>query len=307
MFYPAIAALRDGITQLHAGSLERAWTLFDTALQRTDDPAVRSEALRRKADIQRRRAEWAEAVLLASEAVQIATTHALHDHAAAALNVKGSIYIQRAEFSRAIDTFLAALRFRPEALQEGLICQNLGTTYAQQGRYEEASDWYARSSSAFQRAGHPREQILSLINQGSVQLDQDAHGTAESIFREALHQVCALPQGDAELQALAELNIAETLARRGTDLEEAFDLLLRATGYFATAGNRPHHIACHRVFAVVTEKQGFPELSLGALERGLELALGAHCPREIAHFETELARLRTLASLFDSPDAEIST
>jgi tetratricopeptide (TPR) repeat protein len=290
------AHLSDGVRYMRAGSFQRAWQCFESAREATDDPAVHSEALRRQADLKRRHADWGDALKLAREALQIARNHALRDHAAAALNIEGTIHLQRADFGRASSVYLEALEAGPGAHQEGLICQNLGTTHAQQGRFDEAVAWYARSSRAFQLSGHSREHILGLVNQGNVRLDQGDFSAAEAVLREALEGVHQLPTGDAELQALVEVNLAETVARQGGRLEEAFDRLLRATGHFAVSQNRPHRVACHRVLALITELQGYPELAIGALERGRELALEIGSQREAAHFQRELTRLRARCS-----------
>lgn len=285
------AALEDGVLYLRAGALDRAWQAFTAVAQRSRDPAIRSEALRRQADVKRRRADWGDALGLLAEAVQIAQDHALRDHLAAARNIEGSIHLQRGDFDAAVAVYTAALRDDPGPRQRGLICQNLGTAHAQRGACGEAAAWYQRSAAAFAAAGCRREQVLVMNNRGSICLDQGDFAAAEAIFREALREAMTLPQADAELQGLAELNLAESLARQGVRLEEAYDLLLRATGHFTASQDRPSRVACHRVFAVVTEAQGYPELARGALERGLELAQEIGSAPEIAAFERELARL----------------
>lgn len=285
-------ALQDGILYLRAGALDRAERAFALAGDGTDDPAIRSEALRRLADVKRRRAEWEEALRLLEEAVQIAAAHALRDHLAAARNIQGAIRVQWGEYAAAIEIFHDALRQDPEPRQRGMVCQNLGTAHAQAGEHDAAAEWYARSAAAFAEAGCVRERVVALVNRGSVQLDRADLPAAEATFREALRGALDLPGGDAELQALAEINLAEALARQGRDLEEAHDLLLRATGHFSAAKNLPNRVACHRVLAVVTEAQGQPDLALGALRKGLELAREIRSAPEIAYFERELERLR---------------
>lgn len=287
----ASASLEDGILYLRAGALDRAAQAFATAAVGSPDPAIRSESLRRQADIKRRRAQWSDALCLLREAVQIARAHALCNHVAAALNVEGVVHQQQGELGLAIQTYQAALAENPSPRQQGLICQNLGTAYAQQGALAAAAEWYACSAAAFEAAGCRREQVAALNNRGSIRLDQGELATAELIFREALHQAMALPLGDAELQALAEVNLAEVLARRGNCLEEAYDLLLRATGHFTASQDQAGRVACHRVFALVTEAQGFPELSRCALFRGLELARSIQSRADIEYFERELSRI----------------
>lgn len=291
MMDPA-AALRDGVLYLRAGALDRAARAFAAAERGSDDPAIRSEALRRLADVKRRRAEWEEALRLLSDAVQIARAHALRDHLAAALNVEGAIRVQWGDFEAAIGLFLEALREEPGPRQRGMVCQNLGTAHAQQGAHAAAAEWYARSAAAFAEAGCVRERLMVLVNRGSVLLDQGDPAAAEESFREALRAAAELPQGDAEAQAVAGINLAESLARQGRHLDEAYDLLLGATGHFAAVKNLPYRVACHRVFAMVTEAQGHRELALGALERGLELARSIKSTPEVDYFERELRRMR---------------
>jgi tetratricopeptide (TPR) repeat protein len=288
----AIAALEDGVDYLRGGSMDRAWQRFVAAAALTADPAIMSEALRRQADVKRRRGEWEAALELVARAVQIARDHALRDPVAAALNVEASIHHQRGEFDRAVSVYQEALEVGPGDHQRALICQNLGTAYAAAGQHEEAASWYSESSRAFSEAGLVREQILSMNNQGSVLLDRGDLVAAESIFRAALRRSNAVPKGDAELQALVEVNLAETLARRGVELEEAYELMARATGHFSASSNRPYKVACHRVFALVSEAQGNRGLAESALTRGLELAREIGSVSEIGYFERELARLR---------------
>src|SRR5690606_22190449 len=85
--------LADGIRYLRGGSLDRAVACFEEAA-RSQDPRMRSEALRRLADVKRRRAEWDEALRLSGEAIAIATGHELPEEVAAALNIEGSILLQ---------------------------------------------------------------------------------------------------------------------------------------------------------------------------------------------------------------------
>jgi tetratricopeptide (TPR) repeat protein len=290
----AAAALRDGVEYLRGGSLDRAWQRFATAGRLAADPCLRSEALRRQGDVKRRRGEWEEALELVARAVRIARDHALRDAAAAALNIEATIHHQRGDLAGAVSLYLEALAELPESRQRGLICQNLGTAHAEQGDHGGAERWYAESHEAFGEAGSLREELLALNNRGSVKLDQGDPAAAESIFREALRRTNALPKGDAELQALMEVNLAEALAVQRVKLEEAHDLMARATGHFAASSNRPLRVACHRVLALVAEAQGVEDLALNALERGLELAREVESTTEMRYFERELSRLRGL-------------
>jgi tetratricopeptide (TPR) repeat protein len=288
----AAAALRDGVEYLRGGSLDRAWQCFATAGRLATDPASRSEAFRRQGDVKRRRGEWEAALELVARAVQIARDHALRDAAAAALNIEATIHHQRGDLDRAVSLYLEALREEPESHQRGLICQNLGTAYAEGGDHARAERWYAESFEAFEDAGSVREQLLAMNNQGSVMLDRGDLESAEAVFRAALRQTNAIPKGDAELQALVEVNLAEALARQRVKLDEAHDLMARAAGHFSASSNRPLRVACHRVLALVVEAQGNQDLALNALERGLVLAREVESSSEVRYFEREIARLR---------------
>lgn len=283
--------LADGIRYLRGGSLERAHACFEqAALSR--DPHIRSEGFRRLADVKRRRAEWPEALELSALAQRIAAEAGLRDQEAAALNIEGTIHLQRGEFDRAVEVYRRALELGPGGHQKGLICQNLGTAYAQHSRLAEATEWYARSSSAFRVAGSRREALLSLINQGNVQLDRGQLMEAESTFREGLAYMSEEPSPDTELQGLIEMNLAETLGRRRIELDRALDLVLSATGHFAASQNLPYLVACHRVLALISEHRSEVETAVSALERGRTLAVEIGSGPEIALFEMELSRLR---------------
>jgi tetratricopeptide (TPR) repeat protein len=283
--------LADGVRYLRGGSLDRAWTCFEQAAERTRDPRVRSEAYRRLADVKRRRAEWEEALQLSAAALEVATEHGLSDESAAALNIEGSIHHQQGDFSRAIRVYEQALAAQPRAHQRGMICQNLGTAFAQKGLRSEAAEWYARSSAAFRMARLPREELLALMNQGNVRLDQGEFQEAEALFRKALARVERLPSRDAELYGLIEMNLAEALGRQGNHLDFALQLVLSATGHFAASQNQPYRVASHRVVALIFEKQGELDTAVGALERGGVLAREIGNGPEIAYFEREISRL----------------
>jgi tetratricopeptide (TPR) repeat protein len=288
----ARAAIEDGVAYLRGGSLDRAWQRFVAAGELTADPAILSEALRRQADVRRRRGDWADALELVARAVHIAREHVIAECEAAALNVEGTIHLQRGDVDRAVRVYEQALKLEPGCHQRGLISQNLGSAHAGRGEHEEAARWYAISSEAFSEAGLRREQILSMSNQGSIRLDQGDLIAAEKTFRAALRRLGALPRGDAELQALVEMNLAETLARRGVRLEEAHELMARATGHFSVSSNRPYRVACHRVLALVANAQGDLGLAESALEGGLKLAREIESAPEVEYFERELSRLR---------------
>ena len=283
--------LADGIRYLRGGSLDRAWSSFAQAAQRSRDPRIRSEAYRRMADVKRRRAEWAEALQLTARAVRIASDHGLREEGAAARNIEGTIHLQRGDFERAITVYQEALAVHPGPHQRGLICQNLGTAFAQNGFHSEAADWYARSSEAFRVAGRPREELLALINQGNVLLDQGDFAAAEETFRHALRLTDSEYIGDAELQGLVEMNLAEALGGQGIHLDMAMNLVLSATGHFSASENKPYRVACHRVVALISEKGGDLDTAVVALERGLELAGEIGSGPELAKCERELARL----------------
>jgi tetratricopeptide (TPR) repeat protein len=284
--------LEDGIRYLRGGSLDRAWTCFEQAAAETRDPRVRSEAFRRLADVKRRRAEWEEALHLSAVALQVAIDHGLRDERAAALNIEGTIHLQRGDFEGAIEVYEQGLAAGPNAHQRGLICQNLGTAFAQSGLHTEAANWYARSSAAFRIAARPREALLALINQGNVRLDQGEFAAAEALFREALARVEDMSSQDAELQGLVEMNLAEALGRQGIHLDWALDLVLSATGHFAASENRPFRVASHRVVALISEQRGEIDTAIGALERGAALAHEIGSGTELAYFQREIFRLR---------------
>lgn len=292
--------LEDGIRYLRGGSLDRARACFEAAAE-SRDPRIRTEALRRLADVKRRHAEWDEALRLAAEAAALAASYDLKEDEAAALNVEGSIHLQRGDLDGAIALYRAALDREPGPLQRGLIAQNLGTAHAQSGALEEATRWYALSTENFDVAGLRREAVLARVNEGNVQLDRGELRAAERLFRAALADLGALADPDTELHALVEMNLAETLGRQGVQLDHALNLLLSATGQFSAAENRPYLVACHRVLALISEKRGDLETAVSALERGRWLAREIGSGPELALLDRELARLK---GAHDGPVAE---
>lgn len=282
--------LADGIRYLRGGSLDRARACFEAACDSTD-PRIRTEALRRLADVKRRHASWDEGLELAAEAAALAAAHSIPEAEAAALNIEATIHLQRGDLERAITIYTSALEREPGPHQRGLIAQNLGTANAQRGQLSEASRWYALSSQSFEIAGRRREAVIARINEGNMHLDLGELAEAEVLFRAALAELGALAGPDAELQALLEMNLAETLGLRGTDLDRAMNLVLSATGQFSAADNRPYLVACHRVLALISEKRGEMETAVSALQRGRRLAREIGSGPELARLDRELARL----------------
>ena len=287
----ATSRLADGVRYLRAGSLDRACACFEEAAERAQDARIRSEALRRLADVKRRRAEWGEALRLSDLAFQVAIEQGLNEEAAAALNIEATTHLQRGDFDRAVELYRRALATGPDAHQRGLICQNLGTAHAQHGAHGEAAEWYAQSSTAFRVAGRLREEMLALVNQGNVLLDQGEFSSAEARFREASERIDDISGHDAELRGLIDMNLAEALGRQSIQLDLAMHLIHGATGHFAAAANLPYLVACHRVVALISEARGELDTAIGALERGRALAEEIESGPEIAYFQRETSRL----------------
>src|SRR5581483_7883824 len=112
-----------GILAERRGALDEALQHYHAAAE-TDDPWLRSDALRRQASVHRNRAEWDEALKLARSAAEVAAAASLLNQEAEARNAEALVYIARGEFEAAITALERVLASCQDARIRGVALQN---------------------------------------------------------------------------------------------------------------------------------------------------------------------------------------
>jgi hypothetical protein len=92
---------------------------------------------------------------------------------------------------------------------------------------------------------------------------------------------------DAELCALALLNLAQLRAARGA-FADAGPMAAEAFGHFVMSENRWRQVECLCVLADVAEGEGKPDDARAHLERGAEIAREIEARVELARIQKRL-------------------
>ena len=101
--------IEQGIRYERGGVLDSALACYQRAVAEASTDAVRSEALRRQADVLRLRCAWDDAVVCAEAATAVARAAALADLHAEALNAHAAIEQSRGRIDRAVPLYQQAL------------------------------------------------------------------------------------------------------------------------------------------------------------------------------------------------------
>jgi tetratricopeptide (TPR) repeat protein len=266
-----------GVLAERRGALEEALHHYRAAAE-TDDPWLRSDALRRQASIQRNRANWTEALRLAQCAVDVAVQAALINQEAEARNAEALVYLARGDFETATAAFERVLALCDDARIRGLALQNLGSIAAQRGTWDTARQHFLASVKCFQTAGYERGVAFAQNNYGRAALDHGHRKLAADLLAEAMWS--ATRAEDQDLVALATLNHAEAIAGVG-DLARAQEQATSALSHFTAAGNSWRRVECLRVLGdiakqrddVITAEANYREAERLAREIGAQLEL----------------------------------
>lgn len=116
----------------------------------------------------------------------------------------------------------------------GTVVNNLGVRAYYEGRWNDASMFYAQSRELAQRAGHVVMAANVTNNEGEIRLDQGANDEARALLDDALRAYRAA--GFALGMALATTNLGRLAARTGK-FDEAKRLLREATTQFEAIGS----------------------------------------------------------------------
>jgi tetratricopeptide (TPR) repeat protein len=260
--------LQAGIRAEQLGALDRAIASF-TEASRAADPWLVSEALTRLADAHRSLNDWDVALQAARKAQSVARAARLDAQWTHALIAEANVFLCRGDFPEAKQLCEQALSATNDARLRGLALQNIGSILAQQGQLGAAERSFSESYGQFQRAGYRRGEAIALNNYGRVALDRGNIELAEGLLHQAL--TLARELEEAELIALATLNLAEALHSRG-EHHKAEDLASEALGFFIACGNRWREVECLRLIGAINVGCSSMEHAVRCFERGLQLA-----------------------------------
>lgn len=278
----------EGLAAERLGLLDRAESCYAAAAA-GGEPCLRARALTRLANVHRCRAEWDTALRFAREAQDLATECNVEDLVHEAQVAEGNVLIARGDFDSATALLQNLLATVTQPRIRGVVLQNLGSVLAQKGQLGAAERAYGESYGFFRQAGYRRGEAIALNNYGRVALDRGNVPLAERSLEDAL--VAARDVEDTELTALATLNLAEALTRRG-ESKRARDLASAAFGHFGESGNRWRQVECLRLLGTLHESEHCYEDAERCLERGLALAEEIDARGEIATLRDALAKIR---------------
>jgi tetratricopeptide (TPR) repeat protein len=271
-----------------AGSHERALTRYRSAEEKANDPASRSEAIRRQADILRTRSEYNEALTTAEQAEKIAVEHDLHDLAAEAINAQGAVHLIRGDFDRAEHFFTRTLDVSRHLRVRGVALQNLGIIAAKNNDLEKAAQHFKDAHEACKEAGYERGALFALMNYARAVLDQGKGEVAERLLHEA--EVLAIHMMDLDSSHLAALNRADAMITRGA-YDEAEVLVSSALGYYGNSGNPYRRLDALRLLGDITRLRGSAQQARMFYQAAHDLASKIEAGAEIEVFTKRLAEL----------------
>jgi putative nucleotidyltransferase with HDIG domain len=293
------AQVRSAADLLHAararervGGLPEAAAGYERAIssaERTGEPAVLAEALRRLAVVRHRCNRSGDARHLCHRSFTVAREAGNDILAAEALNTLGGIELEagplaeaRSHFQRAVELGGASRELRAR------VEQNLGILASIQGDLQGAVACYTRSLEAYQTCGDEHGCAIAYHNLGMVSAQRQLLDEADQYFTRSY--AIAARANDVYLQVLCLLNHAEVFVARGryeaarrnaedalARLDQVDDGVLRAQAY--------------RIIGMVYRDTGRPALAEARLRSAIDLAVGTGSTLNEATARRELAIL----------------
>ena len=286
----ALDCLQQGLKAERSDDLQRALHHYaDAAIHAGDDASIVAQALTRQSAVYRRLSEWEFAVESARRAFEVADDADLGELRAEALVSQGNALICGGRLDEARGLFNRLMRIAIDDRQRGIAQQNLGNIHAQRREFAEAAKAIAQSRALFVNAGYARGQVIATNNLGRLAHDMGNMDEAERLLSEALDGARAVE--DAELEALAQLNLAQVNVVRRR-FAEAEAMVMGAHGHFVASENRWRQIECLTVLADIADGEGGTEEARTRLERGREIAQQIDARVELADIEARLQRHR---------------
>lgn len=285
------------------GVLDRALDSYAAAAETSTDPATIAEALTHQSRVYRLRCDWAPAVETARRAQETARRANLPGLISDALNAEALVLMCQGDFGEALRLFNQMLDTSEEPRVRGIALQNIGSILAQQGQLGAAERAFAESFGWFRHARYRLGEAMALNNHARVALDRGNAALAEQLLEQAL--VAAREEENADLIALATLNLAEALEARGLH-GRAEEQASTALGFFATSGNRWREIECLRLIGSINERLSDFTNAQRCYERALLIAEELGARQEVSIVRDCLTRVAIHASR-QSPKGSPST
>lgn len=254
------------------------------------DEAVLAEALRRLANVHRRRHELDEATRLCRRSYEVATAAGEPVLAAEALNGIALVHFARGEWDDARRELARALAVGAESeTLRARVEQNLGIMANAEGDLEGSLGHYQRSLAAFRAVRDSRGCAIALHNIGMNRADRAQWREADESFRSSLDIADAM--GDVAVRGQVLLGRIEVhLARQ--EYEAARQSAEEALRIFDDLGAREPKANAYRWLGVLYRETGRPALAEARLRTALDLS--AQIGATLAQAETS----RELAVLF---------
>ena len=281
----------EGVRFEQHGVLDTALMHYERAVHASRDPSIVSEAYRRQSSIYRTRCEWDPAIAAAQRAIAAARDARLEDLHSEALSALAAVHRSRGDLDEAENLLGDALRLAHDERVRGIILQNLGGIAAERRDLEWAQDKFVESYGCFRRSGYRRGEAFALNNYGRALLEAGKSGQAARVLEQAV--VIAREVSDADLVALATLNVAETFYLVG-DLTTAEGHVSEALGYFNHTQNAWRQIECLRLLGDITVKAHELATAVHCYVRGMQLALRIGARKELEVLAECLSRIRPL-------------
>lgn len=272
-----------GLAHEKRGALDEAIACYRAVVDAaTDDPRLRSEALRRQANAYRIRSEWDRATEFAHQAAEVALAAGLADQYANCLLSEGAIAQMRGDRDAAAALHQRALESTQDPRVRGWALQNLGSLAAQRGEWEQARSLFKQSQQSFVSAGDFWGQSVAMNNYGRAALEHGNFRMAVELLENA--RGAAKRANDEDTVAVATANRAEAYAGLG-ELVKAREEALNALEFFSRVGNAARQVETLRLLGDIELKRGEPQMARRRWREGLALA------EEIGN-ELEMGRLR---------------
>jgi tetratricopeptide (TPR) repeat protein len=208
------------------------------------DPWLLSEVLRRQAYLHHARSEWELSLDLARRAASTAENAQLSDQQAEALIAVAWVHVARGAYDDAVPELEKVASLTEDYRITGLALHNLGAIAAERENWELARAHFMESVKRFQAAGYQRGVAFAHNNYGRAALDHGNYVLAVDLLQQAVSS--AKKAADADLLALATMNVAEALAGTG-ELARAETMARVALQHFTSAGNGWRRVECERL------------------------------------------------------------
>jgi putative nucleotidyltransferase with HDIG domain len=265
--------LEEGCEHERRGRVAEAQRAFELAIDASDETAdarVLAEALRRLANVYRRRHELDEALKLCRRSHRIAVRSGDAVLAAEALNGAALVYFARGDWDDARRELARALAVGAESeTLRARVEQNLGIMSNAEGDLEGALRHYERSLASFRAAGDARGCAIALHNIGMNNADRSLWHKADDSFRASLEIANSI--GDVAMRGQVLLNRTEVLVAR-QDYEAARQSAEEALRIFDTLEAREPKANAYKWLGVLYRETGRPLLAEARLKTAFDLS-----------------------------------